>query len=74
VSNQLSERNIRNSLLLSKEIAPQEIVVGNGVDSRHRSYIHSSTITELAIDRFRKTGRGITYTDLMDAGVAIHKR
>jgi hypothetical protein len=39
-----------------------------------RSYIHSSTIIELATDKFKKTGKGITYKDLMNAGVAIHKR
>src|SRR5918992_1319217 len=39
-----------------------------------KSYIHSSTIIELAADKFEKTGKGITYKDLMDAGIVIHKR
>lgn len=38
-----------------------------------RSYIHSSKIIELATGKFRNTGKGITYKDLMDAGVSIHK-
>ena len=38
-----------------------------------RSYIHSSTIIELATDKFEKTGKGITYKDLTDAGISIHK-
>ncbi len=36
--------------------------------------IHSSKIIELAADKFEKTGKGITYKDLMDAGIVIHKR
>jgi hypothetical protein len=39
-----------------------------------KSYIHSSTIIDLATDKFEKTGKGITYKDLMDAGIVIHKR
>jgi hypothetical protein len=38
-----------------------------------RSYIHSWKIIELATDKFKKTGKGITYKDLMDAGIALHK-
>jgi hypothetical protein len=38
-----------------------------------RSYIHSLTIIELATNKFKKTGKGITYKDLMDAGIVIHK-
>jgi len=41
--------------------------------SGHRSYIQSSIIIELATDKFKKTGKGITYKDLMDAGIVIHK-
>jgi hypothetical protein len=47
-------------------------LVGQSFPGR-RSYIHSSTIIELATDKFKKTGKGITYKDLMDAGIAIHK-
>src|SRR5215211_1429151 len=39
-----------------------------------RSYIHSSTIIDLATDKFEKTRKGITYNDLLDAGIGIHKR
>jgi hypothetical protein len=38
-----------------------------------RSYIHSWKIIELATDKFKKTGKGITYKDLMEAGISIHK-
>jgi hypothetical protein len=47
-------------------------LVGQSFSSR-RSYIHSSTIIELATDKFKKTCKGITYKDLIDAGIAIHK-
>lgn len=41
--------------------------------SGSRSYNFSYSITQLAVDKFRKTGRGIKYPDLMDAGLVIHK-
>jgi hypothetical protein len=48
-------------------------LVGQSFSGR-RSYIHSSTIIELATDKFEKTGKGITYKDLVDAGISIHKK
>jgi hypothetical protein len=62
---------IKNLPLTSKKI-PQEDLVGR-FSSGSRSYNFSYSITDLAIDKFRKTGKGITYKDLMDAGVAVHK-
>jgi hypothetical protein len=47
-------------------------LVGQSFSGR-RSYIHSWKIIELATDKFKKTCKGITYNDLMDAGISIHK-
>lgn len=53
-------------------IITQLDLVGQSFSGR-RSYIHSSKIIELATDKFKKTCKGITYNDLMDAGISIHK-
>jgi hypothetical protein len=57
---------------MSSKITQLDVVGQSSPDSR--SYIHSSTIIDLATDKFEKTRKGITYKDLMDAGIAIHKR
>jgi hypothetical protein len=62
---------IKNLPLTSKKI-PQEGHVGR-FTSGSRSYNSSDSITELASDKYRKTGRGTKYKDLMDAGLVIHK-
>src|SRR5215216_4400962 len=62
---------IKNLPLTSDKI-PQQGLVGRFA-SGSRSYNFSYGITDLAVDKFRKTGKGITYKDLMDAGVAVHK-
>ena len=52
-------------------------ITQHGLDGRFsygsRSYNFSQSITDLAENKFRKTGKGLTYKDLMDAGVVIHK-
>jgi hypothetical protein len=63
---------IKNLPLTSKKI-PKEDLVGR-FSSGSKSYNFSYSITDLAIDKFRKAGKGITYKDLMDAGVVVHKR
>ena len=62
---------IKNLPLTSKKI-PQEGLVGR-FSSGSKSYNFSYSITDLAVDKFRKTGKGVTYKDLMDAGVVVHK-
>lgn len=62
---------IKNLPLTSKKIT-QEGLAGR-FSSGSRSYNFSHSITGLAVNRFRKTGKGITYKDLMDAGVVAHK-
>src|SRR5919112_3969310 len=57
---------------MSSKITPLDLV-GQCFSGR-RSYIHSSTIIELATDKFKRTGKGITYKDLMDAGISLHKK
>jgi hypothetical protein len=61
----------KNLPLTPKEI-PQEGLAG-GFTSGSRSYNSSDSISELAADKFRKTGRGTNYKDLMDAGRVVHK-
>jgi hypothetical protein len=61
----------KNLLLTSKKI-PQGGSAGR-FTSGSRSYNSSDSITELAVGKFRKTGRGINYKDLMDAGRVVHK-
>jgi hypothetical protein len=39
-----------------------------------RTYIHSAKIVELANNKFKKTGKGITFKDLMDAGMSVRKK
>lgn len=66
---ELKDKNLH---LVSNKITHLELV-GNYI-AGSRSYVSSSKITELAIYKFRKTGEGLTYKDLMDAGVIIHKK
>jgi hypothetical protein len=63
--------DIKNLPLTSKKI-PQEGLVGR-FTSGSRSYNFSVGVTEFAAGKFRKTGRGIFYKDLMDAGLVVHK-
>ncbi len=56
---------------MSTKITPLDLV--GQCFSGHRSYIHSSTIIEIATNKFKKTRKGITYIDLIDAGIALHK-
>jgi hypothetical protein len=62
---------LKNLPLTSKKISQQGLYGRFSAGSRSYNFSHS--ITDLAVNRFRKTGRGITYKDLMDAGVVIHK-
>lgn len=51
---------------------PQLDLVANTFGGR--SYTSASSITVAAIDKFRRTGRGLTYMDLMNKGIVIHKK
>lgn len=62
---------IKNLPLTSDKIT-QQALVGSCLDGI-RSYNFSYDITKLAVNKFTKTGRGITYKDLMDAGLTIQK-
>jgi hypothetical protein len=42
--------------------------------SRNRRYTSSDKIIDIAIGKFRKSQRGITFKDLMKQGLAVHKR
>jgi hypothetical protein len=63
---------IRNLPLTFKKI-PQESLAGR-FTSGSRSYNFSDSIIDLAAGKFKRTGRGIIYNDLMDAGLVVHKR
>ncbi|MGB6674458.1 MAG: hypothetical protein WBE34_18670 [Candidatus Nitrosopolaris sp.] len=55
-----------------KEITPLVLTVH--ISSRS-GYQNSDQLTQFAIDRYSfRNGRGITYLDLMDSGLALHKR
>jgi hypothetical protein len=66
-----NESCTRNLPLRSNTITQQESV--GRAFTGGRSYNFSSSITDLAVVRFRKTGKGLTYKDLLGAGVVIHK-
>lgn len=56
----------------NEKITP--LVLTGHISSR-RGYLNSDQLTQFAIDRYRfRNGRGITYLDLMDSGLALHKR
>ena len=56
----------------SHKITQLELV--DNISIGNRAYTSASSITDASIDKFRRTGKGLTYADLMNAGVAIHKR
>jgi hypothetical protein len=47
---------------------------GGGPVGGKRRYTGAQTINELAIRKFRPNGKGVTYRDLMEAGLAKHKK
>jgi hypothetical protein len=62
---------VKNPLLTFKKIL-HEGSVGRFASGR-RSYNFSDSITDFAAGKFRKTGRGAIYKDLMDEGLVVHK-
>ena len=54
------------------KITQLDLVTNNIFGSR--AYTSASSITEAAIDKFRRTQNGLTYVDLMVKGMAIHKK
>jgi len=73
----ISEENdllsTNKSTLLDKNRTTPLASVGR-VYSR-KGYVDSDSIKELAVDKYKnKNRKGITYQDLMDRGLAIHKR
>jgi hypothetical protein len=62
---------IKNLPLTSEKILQDGLA--SRFSSGSRSYNLSHSITDLAARKFRKTGQAITYKDLMDAGLVVHK-
>jgi hypothetical protein len=67
----LMSDTIENLPIASDKITQHSLVGRFSYGSR--SYNFSQSITDLAVVKFRKTGKGLTYKDLRDAGVVIHK-
>src|SRR5829696_3565344 len=65
-------QNTENPPQPSHKITQLDLVGNNTLGIR--SYTSASSITEAAINKFRLTGKGLTYRDLMDNGIVIHKR
>src|SRR5918994_6975441 len=66
----------KNSPLVYKQNTPliaSTQKADNGSDKKRR-YTKFEEINNLAIDEYHKSGRGITYTDLLSSGLAIDKR
>lgn len=60
-----------NVLLTLNKNVPRSSVVQYG-DNKRR-YSNSQEIISLAIDKFKKNGKGITYDDLLSSGLSQHK-
>jgi hypothetical protein len=45
----------------------------SGNNQKQRRYNKVQTIEAVAVSQYRKTGKGITYRDLLSSGVAINK-
>jgi hypothetical protein len=65
--------NERNTPLGNKKNTPLTLSTQT-YSSHHRRYTNSDTIIDIAIKKFRKNQRGITFKDLMKQGLVVHKR
>ena len=73
MSNEFSDNtDVKNRPLYNGNIGPVALVAH--VDSQ-RNYVNADQITQLAIKIYKtKSGMGITYQDLMDAGLVSYKK
>ena len=70
--NNLFEAEASNTPLANSKSTPQTLSLQL---CPRNLYVSSNQITEIAIDIYKtKGGRGITYTDLLERGVGLHKR
>jgi hypothetical protein len=65
--------NERNTPLGNKKNTPLALAAQTYC-SGYRRYTNSDSIIDIAIEKFRKNQRGITFKDLMKQGLAVHKR
>src|SRR5919106_2855195 len=63
--------NTRNVPLANSKFIP---LILEGQNSVHRSYTNSNQIIDLAIDEFKKHGKGLTYVILLNRGLAGSKK
>ncbi len=76
---QMNDDNLtpeKNTPLAFTKNPPLALVAQDGCirDISKRRYTAAQAINELAITKFRPNGKGVTYTDLMEAGLAKHKK
>ena len=50
-----------------------QCVGGDGVVCRRRRYTSTTEVEKLAVEKYKKNGKGITFNDLISCGVALHK-
>jgi hypothetical protein len=63
----------RNTPLGNKKNTPLTLSAQTFCSS-HRRYTNSDSIIDIAVGKFKKNQRGITFKDLMKQGLAVHKR
>ena len=72
MSNEFSTNDIKNGPLYNHNSRPLALVPH--IDSQ-RSYVNADQITQLAIKVYKtKNGKGLTYPELMDAGLVRYKK
>jgi hypothetical protein len=51
-----------------------QCVDGDGVGCRRRRYRSTTEVEKLAVEKYKKNGKGITFNDLISCGLAKHKQ
>ena len=76
LSNRISNKAHHNNPLARLQNSPLELLVqsnNNHLDSKRRYTTHQM-IDGLAIEKYKRTGKGISFNDLIRLGLARHKR
>jgi len=71
MDNSFSNNTVKSTPLYNAKSTP--IVIDKRKNSP-RNYVSSSQIIQLAIDKYKKNGKGLIYRDLMEAGVVSRKK
>jgi len=71
MSNEFFNNNVKNTPLRKDSFTPLALAARGLVD---RNYISAEVMTELAISQYRRRrGKGITWNDLIEKGLTMHK-